>query len=153
MLEEEKQPLQQSEIQPDQTTNQMASQTAVPPTIQIINPQRERSGLWAIIGVLAGFMLPVVACGALTFIGLISLVIAGSAGTAPRTTAGGFGDAVAVVRVEGIITASDAADVGTGALSGVIIADFETAAADPNVKDILLRIDSPGGGVTGSAQN
>ena len=148
MLEEENQPLQQSTFQPSPPPDQ----AAVPPTIQVINPHKERSGLWAIIGVVAGFMLPVVACGAFAFLSLISLAVAGSAGTAPRTTASGFGDAVAIVRVEGVIIASDATDIGTGALSGVVIADLETAAADPDVKAIVLRVDSPGGGVTGAAQ-
>jgi protease-4 len=64
----------------------------------------------------------------------------------------GTGDAVAVVRVEGAITASDNSDIITGATSGRVIADLETASADETVKAILLRVDSPGGSVTGSAQ-
>ena len=157
MFEEEKQPLQQPEaltaesapVQPPEP----ASTTAVPPTIQVINPHKERSGLWAILGVTAGFLLPVISCGALFFIMVITLTIAGSGSSStPGTSSSGFGDAVAIVRVEGVILASDVSDVGTGALSGLVIADLEAAAADPSVKAIVLRVDSPGGGVTGAAQ-
>lgn len=126
--------------------------TAVPPTIQVMSPGRDRSGLWALFGVVAGFMLPVIGCGAFFFITVFSLTLAGSAGTSTGTSSGGFGDAVAIVRVEGVITASDVSDVGTGALSGLVIADLEAAASDPAVKAIVLRVDSPGGGVTGAAQ-
>ncbi len=152
MLEEENHPIHQPTIQTTQPSSQTENQPTNPPTIQVINPHKERSGLWAIIGVIAGFMLPVIACGGLIFLSMFSLIFAGSASTAPRTTASGFGDAVAIVRVEGVILASDVSDIGTGALSGLVIADIETAAADPNVKAIVLRIDSPGGGVTGAAQ-
>jgi protease-4 len=82
---------------------------------------------------------------------LIGIGLASSGGGA-TTTSTGFGDAVAIVRVEGVITASDETDIGTGALSGIVISDLETAGGDPDVKAIVLRVDSPGGVVTGAAQ-
>jgi protease-4 len=112
---------------------------------------RDRSGIWAMIGVVAGFMLPAIACSLLSLVGVIGLSLVGRDGGTTRTSTG-FGDAVAIVRVEGIIIASDETEIGTGALSGIVISDLETAAADPSVKAIVLRIDSPGGGVTGAAQ-
>ena len=161
MLDAENQPIpepghpgiDQSEPAPNPT---MSDATAVPVPVQVAPsaaPPRDRSGLWALFGVVAGFMLPVIGCGTFFFITVFSLSLAGSVGgAAPRATGGGFGDAVAVVRVEGVIFASDETDIGTGALSGIVIADLEAAAADPSVKAIVLRVDSPGGGVTGSAQ-
>jgi protease-4 len=141
MTEEEKQPsMEQTEIQP------------VQPPQQIIHHHRDRSGIWALVGVIAGFMLPTIACSILTLVALVGLSLAGNGASGTTTTSSGFGDAVAIVRVEGIITASDETDIGTGALSGIVIADLETAASDPNVKAIVLRVDSPGGGVTGAAQ-
>lgn len=67
-------------------------------------------------------------------------------------TSSGVGDAVAIVRVEGAIISSDSTEFSSGATSGVIIADLEQAVADATVKAIVLRVDSPGGTVTGSSQ-
>jgi len=141
MVEEDIQPsLEQPKIQVPQ------------PPPQVIHHHRDRSGIWALIGVVAGFMLPTISCGMLTLITFIGLTIASSSSGGPTMTSSGFGDAVAIVRVQGVISASDDNVSGTGALSGVVIADLEAAASDPSVKAIVIRVDSPGGGVTGSAQ-
>ena len=58
---------------------------------------------------------------------------------------------MAIVRVVGTITSSDEEDL-PGAVSGRVIADLRAAAENPSVKAIVLRVDSPGGSVTGSAQ-
>lgn len=143
MIEEDKEP-----------TSELASShpAAINQPQVIHHHHRDRSGIWAMVGVVAGFMLPTIACSLLTLVGIIGLSLAGSGGGGKTTTSTGFGDAVAIVRVEGIIIASDETEVGTGALSGIVISDLETAAADPTVKAIVLRVDSPGGGVTGAAQ-
>ncbi|MEM7111730.1 MAG: signal peptide peptidase SppA [Chloroflexota bacterium] len=123
---------------------------------QINNPQvihiqpeaNNRSALWVLAGVTLGFMLPV--CGCILF-----FMAAVSLGSTEFDTAGnvGTGDAVAIVRVEGAITSSDSNDFNTtGATSGNVIADLNSAAADDSVKAVVLRVDSPGGTVTGSAQ-
>ncbi|MCI0395610.1 MAG: signal peptide peptidase SppA [Chloroflexi bacterium] len=116
--------------------------------------ESNRTVLWALISVVIGFMLPVIGCSMLIFVSMLSLAVAGAAaggGNRP-VSSGGLGDAVAIVRVEGVISASDDDDYTVGATSGVVIADLRAAAADPSVKAIVLRVDSPGGTVTGSAQ-
>lgn len=141
MIEEERQPsFEQTDYRP------------VQPPQQIIHHHGSRSGIWALVGVAAGLLLPVIACSMLTLVSVIGLSLVGSGTGGPTSTSTGFGDAVAIVRVEGIIAASDETDIGAGALSGLVISDLETAAADPTVKAIVLRVDSPGGGVTGAAQ-
>lgn len=65
----------------------------------------------------------------------------------------GVGDAVAVVRVEGVIVSGDeplTPFAAQDAYSHRVIRHLEQAEADPNVKAIVLRVDSPGGGVVGS---
>lgn len=64
-------------------------------------------------------------------------------------------NSVAIVRVEGVIQAGDApVDVfgGTteGAYSNTIVRQLKTANDDPKVKAVVLRVDSPGGGVVAS---
>lgn len=119
-----------------------------PPIIQVQPASNGRLPLWILLSVFVGFMLPVCSCAILTisFTSSLSLFSGGA------TTSSGRGDAVAIVRVEGTITGSDNADIGTGAISGVVMEDLRAAAADPTVKAIVLRVDSPGGSVTGSAQ-
>lgn len=128
--------------------------TADPPNSpQVIHHHhRDRSGIWAMIGVVAGFMLPTIACSLLLLVSLIGIALAGSGSSGTTTTSRGFGDAVAIVRVEGIILSGDETDAGAGALSGIVISQLESAVSDTSVKAIVLRIDSPGGGVTGAAQ-
>ena len=106
-----------------------------------------RTPLWVLVSVVVGFLLPVCSCMAFASLSFIGLSLA--AGDGP-TTSTGFGDAVAIVRVEGVIFSGD--DVTAGAPSGVIIRELKKAAADSAVKAIVLRVDSPGGTVTGSAQ-
>jgi len=64
------------------------------------------------------------------------------------------GDAVAVVRVEGIIQAgkppTDVFSDPTGAYSDLIVEQLKEANENPDVKAVVLRIDSPGGGVVAS---
>lgn len=122
------------------------------PPPQIIHHHRDRSGIWALLGVAAGFMLPAIACSMLMLVTTIGLSLSGGGSSPPVTSSGGFGDAVAIVRVEGVIAAGDESDIAAGAISGIVIADLKAAAADPSVKAIVLRVDSPGGGVTGAAQ-
>ena len=47
---------------------------------------------------------------------------------------------------------SDSSEYSSDATSGVIVADLQAAANDDLVKAIVLRVNSPGGTVTGSAQ-
>ncbi|MCB8961243.1 MAG: signal peptide peptidase SppA [Ardenticatenales bacterium] len=123
-----------------------------PIVIQLKNSGQNRTALWAVVGAITGFLLPICACGILGFLGILALGTSTSPALGPVTQISGTGDAVAIVRIEGTITASDNPDDLAGAASARVIADLEAAAADDTVKAIVLRIDSPGGSVTGSAQ-
>lgn len=124
-------------------------ETQNPQIIHIQPEANNRTAMWVLLSVSLGFLLPVCSClfffVALAGLGTTNLDTASSVGT---------GDAVAIVRVEGAITSSDGTDDfnTTGATSGVVIADLMSAANDDSVKAVVLRVDSPGGTVTGSAQ-
>ncbi|MCA9930223.1 MAG: signal peptide peptidase SppA [Anaerolineales bacterium] len=108
-----------------------------------------RIALWILLSVVVGFMLPVCSCS--LFLGAsIAGLAAFDTGTG-STTSLGTGDAVAIVRVEGVLLSSDDATL-PGPYSGRIIADLRAAEADETVKAIVLRINSPGGTVTSAAQ-
>jgi protease-4 len=126
-----------------------ATATAPPtPAAQVKSERTDRTVLWVLLSVIIGFFLPICSCAMLIAVSIASLSFVGT-DSAVRP---GFGDAVAVVRVEGTITSGDENDFAAGAVSGVVISDLKAAAEDPTVKAIILRVDSPGGGVTGSAQ-
>jgi protease-4 len=129
--------------------------------------QGNRTAAWAIAGVLIGFALPVFLCVCLTlstFIGL-GAVFGGSAAaasaTAPRTIVPSHvsgplvGSAVALIDVNGTIVSGETPDFDlTGntavAASGNIVKLIKQAANDPQVKAIVLRVNSPGGSVIAS---
>ncbi len=92
-------------------------------------------------------------------LGLVALllcgvcVVVGVLAVAAMTSAGGVGvgDAVAVVYVEGVIVSGNpAVDYVGGTASQQVIRHLEWAEADGSVKAIVLRVDSPGGGVVAS---
>jgi protease-4 len=112
--------------------------------------EKNRTPLWILLSVVVGFMLPICSCAVLAFTSVASIGMLGSGSSVAGSS--GSGDAVAIVRVEGTITSSDSAEFTGGATSGVVIADLEAAAEDDAVKAIVLRVDSPGGTVTGSSQ-
>jgi protease-4 len=91
-------------------------------------------------GLLGATLLLVGACGLGVLIGA-SAQAAGGLPFQPGT--------VALITVEGPIT-SGATDLTGGASSRRIAAYLERAKKDPTVKAIVLRVDSPGGGVTAS---
>ncbi len=94
---------------------------------------------WLIILSLVGL----VACGVLVGVGAWAT-------TTMDTNGPAFGDAVAIVRVEGTILPGDAppanpfANTG-GAYSGEIIKNLKKANEDNSVKAVILYVDSPGG--------
>jgi len=126
--------------------------------------QASRSAAWALGGVLVGCALPVFACLLLLVVGFAGLAglansDAGSeaplgAVTATYVSGPRSGPAVAVIDVNGQIVAGDVDDSFLGssgiAASGPIVRAIQAAARNPDVKVILLRIDSPGGSVIGS---
>ncbi len=127
---------------------------------------KNRSALWAIIGVLIGFGLPAIVCIALTAVTFIGFGAAASSGSnaaaaspnviVPNHLQGPLtGPAVAVINVNGAIVSGESNDFDfTGATSvaasGNIVRLIRQAARDSQVKAILLRVDSPGGSVIAS---
>ena len=122
--------------------------------------ERHRSDngpFWRLLGALAvGFGLPVFACfGLILTTALACRLLAFSIPTPDSQFAGsgaGTGPAVAVIRVEGLITSGGSGPFATSsvAASETLVDQIERADADPNVRAILLYVNSPGGGVTAS---
>lgn len=117
-------------------------------TIVVQPAVKDRTALWVLLSVSLGFFLPICSCATLLGASIVGLSLIGT----DSGPSAGVGDAVAVVRVEGVIDSGDADAFTAGAVSGVVIDDLRRAEADPSVKAIILRVDSPGGTVTGSAQ-
>ena len=112
----------------------------------IVIQQSSKQGFWVWLAVVTGFVAPLFICAVS---GVVLLIVMGSA---DGELGGGSGPAVAVVRIEGVIIGTDDTNYLSGAGSGTVIADLKAAEADEDVKAIVLRVDSPGGTVTGSAQ-
>ncbi|NDJ36259.1 MAG: signal peptide peptidase SppA [Chloroflexi bacterium] len=100
--------------------------------------------LWIVIGLVLLVIVPVAGCGA------FGLAVGASAGGASVQTA--VRPSVAVIRVEGALLAGDSIASGTVAGSRTIIEMLEQANNDSNIRAIVLRINSPGGGVTASEE-
>ncbi len=99
--------------------------------------------LWIILVALLVFIAPAVGCGAC---GL-------AAGVASGTPSGSiaFGPSVGLIRIEGPIFSGQSSTLaGSIAASDTIVGLIEQASADTNIRAIVLRIDSPGGGVVAS---
>jgi len=101
---------------------------------------RKRRWPWVVGGVT---LVLVVACGMC----LGGLMVAWRSIISPQE----FGDAVAIIRVEGTIdTGSTLNPFGGGVYSEDIISYIHRADEDPSVKAIVVRINSPGGAVVAS---
>jgi protease-4 len=117
--------------------------------------QNHRTVLWTLGGVTLGFMLPVIgiACLGMTclasLIGMTANAASGSIANATRVEGPLSGPAVAVIDVSGVIVSGrgDLLSSGSEALAGEIVGYIKEAAADPEVRAIVLRVDSPGGSV------
>lgn len=118
-----------------------------------------RSALWAIIGVIVGFGLPFLFCGGLAVLFTWS---ATSTGSTALTTTGPVaqyvsgpadGPAVALLEINGIISAGGEESGFPGLLNttsatpGNLIPLIKAAAADGDVKALLIKVNSPGGAV------
>ena len=122
---------------------------APPAVIRMKSQESNRTPFWVLLSVSVGFLLPVCSCAVLFLVSMLGLSVVGNG---PAVGISGTGDAVAIIHVQGPITSGDESDFSTGAVSGIIMSDLRAAADDPSVKAIVLRVDSPGGTVTGSAQ-
>ncbi len=117
----------------------------------------EKGAYWRLLGALVtGFGLPVLACYGLMLTTAVACRLMAPSGPTPSSqfagSAAGSGPAVAVIRVEGLITSGEAGPFETGAVaaSGTLVEQIESAQADDDVRAILLFVNSPGGGVTAS---
>jgi len=109
---------------------------------------KDRTVLWIFLAFILGFTLPVCSCAGTGFLALNAL--ARTAGE-PAPTGIGLGDAVAVIHLSGTIT-SDVENYFTvpGITPERVVDLLGQAAADPAIKAVVVRINSPGGGVVAS---
>jgi protease-4 len=109
-------------------------------------PRRRSRLLWlwiALAVVLFACAAPAVGCGAF---GLA--VVAAGGGTTSASLA--LGPSVGLIEVSGQILSGESGGFNPVAGSDTIVDLIEQADADANIKAIVLRIDSPGGGVVAS---
>lgn len=120
-----------------------------------------RSGLWALLGVGVGFTLPIIACVCAMLVFTAGFgQIAGQAVTPTTTQPGGVvhvsgprtGPAVALIDVTGPIVSGEAPAFSSVSVAAAddLIPLIERADANDDVKAILLRVNTPGGGVVPS---
>lgn len=108
--------------------------------------EKSRRAWWWVIGLALLLIVPACSCGFI-FLTISSFNAFGGGGPALGS------DAIAVIRVTGPILSSDETEGSPAtAVSGAIKADLRQAANNPAVQAIVLRVDSPGGSVSGSAQ-
>ncbi len=122
--------------------------------------QKDHSPWWALGGAAFGFLLPLIgmACiGVMCLFGLAAMSgMTASGGATTESTqhlSGPFsGPAVAVIDINGEIVSGPSASLGVTsyASSADVIPLVKDAAADSDVKALLLRINSPGGSVVPS---
>jgi protease-4 len=96
-----------------------------------------------------GFTLPVCSC---VGTGLLALSALGRTAGQPAPTGIGLGDAVAVLRLDGAITSAPQDYFTTQGITPGRVADMLEQAADPAIKAIVVRVNSPGGSVVASDQ-
>ncbi len=108
---------------------------------------KDRPILWVFAAFVLGFALPVCSC---VGTGLVTFSMAGRMAGEPAPTAG-LGDAVAVIYLDGAITSEPEDYLSTSGITPGRVADLlERAAALPTVKAVVVRVNSPGGGVVAS---
>ena len=102
---------------------------------------------WIILVIVVAFVLVAASCSLGAILGA-AMASGGGGGI-------GAGDAVAVMHVRGTIQTGESSGGlfdGGGAYSGTIRNFLRKAQSDSSVKAIILRVDSPGGGVTASEE-
>ncbi|MDP2183499.1 MAG: signal peptide peptidase SppA [Actinomycetota bacterium] len=127
--------------QPPAPPQQQYGPASQPPAGQ--PPVAKSSTGWKILAAIIAvmFICAIACCG-------LSIAAVGSAGSGGSAA---FGEAIAVIHIDGIIA-------GTGSsMNGVIspeefLGKLDQAADDSNVKAVLLRVDSPGGTVAASQE-
>jgi protease-4 len=108
---------------------------------------RDRAILWVLVAFIVGFTLPVCSC---LGTGLFALNALGRMAGEPAPAGIGLGDAVAVMRLDGAITSSPEDYFTTQGITPRRVADLLEQAADPAVKAVVVRVNSPGGSAVAS---
>ena len=109
---------------------------------------KDRTVLWIFLAFVLGFALPVCSCAGtgLLILGALSRMAGERAPVAV-----GFGDAVAVMRLDGTISSGSEEYFTTQGITPGRVADLlEQADADPSIKAVVVRVNSPGGSVVAS---
>ncbi|MCP4538376.1 MAG: signal peptide peptidase SppA [Chloroflexi bacterium] len=110
---------------------------------------KDRTIAWIFLAFVLGFAMPVCSCVGTGFIVLNAL--SSMAGESTPTMAG-VGDAVAVIRLDGSISSGSAEDYfSSQGITPELVNDLlEQAAANPDIKSVVVRVNSPGGSVVAS---
>lgn len=104
---------------------------------------KDKPILWVFLAFILGFALPVCSC---VGTGLITMGALSQLGQQPFPRTIGTGDAVALIRLDGTITAGSQANLAmTGITPDRVRSLLDQAAANPSVKAVVVRINSPGG--------
>lgn len=137
----------------------MSSETFNPPPVPPAQPAPRKDRTWIIvISIILGIVL---ACAILPLGGMALLLAfdggSGAAATVPgsrwqeEVISGRGNDRIVVITVSGAIGAgANDGLFSTGLSHEQLLSQIRTAANDPRVKAVVLRVDSPGGGVVAS---
>jgi protease IV len=138
----------------------MSEQPPVHP--QPIQPQKNsgnRTALWTLLGVLIGFSLPILTCMGFFFLLIVGLGAAGGGEASaavpavPIHVSGPLtGPAIAIIEVSGPIVSGRAPTFSEAAIAASedVADSIRWSVQDPDVKVILLVVNSPGGSVVAS---
>lgn len=120
----------------------MSEQSSIAPAGQSADVSRPRVRIWLVIALVVLVLIPAASCGAF---GLGIALLSNPGAAAPLRPS------VGVIRITGTIVSGDAPSLGgQSAASDTIIDLIHQAAADDNIRAVVLRVDSPGGGVVAS---
>jgi protease-4 len=108
---------------------------------------KDRTILWIFLAFILGFVLPVCSCAGA---GLLTLNALGRIAGEPASATVGVGDAVAVIWLDGAITSDPEYYLTVQGITPSLVADLLEQAADPAIKAVVVRVNSPGGSVVAS---
>jgi len=109
---------------------------------------KDKPILWVFLAFVLGFALPVCSC---VGTGLVTMASLSQIGQQPLPRGLAAGDAVAVVRLDGSITAGSQDFLTTAGITPDRVRSLlDRASADPSIKAVVVRVNSPGGSVVAS---
>jgi protease-4 len=109
---------------------------------------KDRTILWVFLAFVLGFALPVCSCAGT---GLLAIAALSGIASEPIAATIDTRDAVGVISLDGVISSSpDDYFTSQGITPSRVAELLEQAAADPDIKAVVVQINSPGGGVVAS---